>query len=68
MVKIIKYSKIYKFFVLQVTTFSLKFVETVFNGNVFVVSIIPSHVINESSIIFMKYLPFLQLRVAGFQI
>ena len=31
-------------------------------------SVISSHTITESSIIFVKYLPFLQLHVAGFQI
>ena len=34
----------------------------------FVVSIISLHVVIESVIILPKYLPFLQLRVAGFQI
>ena len=58
-----KVSKIYKLFVIQVTFFSLKFV-----GMVFVVSIISSHVITESSIILAKYLPFLHLSVAEFQI
>ena len=48
------------FFVLQVTFFSLNFV-----GTIFVVSIIPSHVITESSIIRANYLTFSQLH-AGF--
>ena len=62
-----KVSKIKKFFVLQFTFFSLKFVGTVFVGIVFVSSIIPSHVITESSIKLAKYFPFSQLHVAGFQ-
>ena len=44
-----KASKIYKFFVLQVTFFSLKLV-----GKVFVSFIISSHVITESSTILAK--------------
>ena len=43
--------------------FSLKFV-----GILLVSSVISSHAITESSIILAKYLPFLQLHVAGFQI
>ena len=58
-----KASKIYKFFVSQVTFLSLKFIVTVF-----VVSIISSHLTTEWSIILPKDLPFLQLHVAGFQI
>ena len=57
-----KTSEIWKFFVLQVTFFSLKFV-----GNVFVSSIISSHIITVSSVVLPKYLLFLQLQVAGFQ-
>ena len=49
-------SKIKKFRVLQVSLFSLKFVEIVF-----VSSIISAHIITESSIILAKYSPFLQL-------
>ena len=44
--------------------FSLTFVVTVF---VSTVSIIYSNIINESSIILAKYLPFSQLHVARFQ-
>ena len=43
--------------------FSLKFV-----GPDFVVSVISSHVIIESSIILAEYLLFLELHVAGLQI
>ena len=54
-------SKIYKFCVLQVAFFSLKFV--------YLVSfIISSHVITESSIKLAKYFPFSQLQVEEFQI
>ena len=60
-------SKIYKFCVLQIACFSLKFVGIFFVSSSYD-SIILSHVITESSIIFATYLPFLQLRVAGFQI
>ena len=52
-----------KLFVLQVAFLWLKFA-----GIVCVSSIISSKVITESSIIFAKYLPFLQVYVAGFQI
>ena len=58
-----KASKIYKLVVLQVVFSSLKFFETAF-----VVSMISSSLINESSIILAKYLPFSQLHVARFQI
>ena len=44
------------------------FVGTVIVGTVFVVSIISSKVITESSTLLAKYLPFLQLYVSGFQI
>ena len=44
--------------------FSLKFVVNVFISS----SIISLHVITESSITLVKYLPFSQLHVAGFQI
>ena len=56
-------SKVYKFFVLQVTFISLKFAQTVF-----VSSIILSHVITELSIKLHTYLLFSQLHVSGFQI
>ena len=36
--------------------------------NVFVSSIISSHVTTEWSIVLTRYLPFLQLHIAGFQI
>ena len=49
-------------FVLNIAFVSLKFVITVF-----ISSLISLHVITESSIILAKYLPFLQLHVAGFQ-
>ena len=39
-----------------------------FVGIVFVSSIISSHLITESLIIFARYLPFLHLHSAGFQI
>ena len=58
-----KVSKIWNFFILQVTFSSLKFF-----GTVFIVFIILSHIIFESSIILTKYLPFLQLDVEGFKI
>ena len=58
-----KASKIYKLVVLQVVFSSLKFFEIAF-----VVSMISSSLINESSIILAKYLPFSQLHVARFQI
>ena len=68
-----KVSEMWKFLILQDTFFLLKFVGTVFIGTVFVgivflSSIISSHVITESSVILAKYLPFLRLYVAGFQI
>ena len=47
----------------QIMFFSLKFVGMVFDS-----SIISSQIITESSIILNKYLPILQLHVAGFQI
>ena len=52
-----------KFLFHRLFFFSLHFVITVF-----VSSVISSHVITESSIMLAKYLPFSQLRVAGFQI
>ena len=58
-----KFTKIGKLYVLQVNYFSLKFVETVF-----VFCIISSQEMIESSIMLAKYLPFLQLHVAVFQI
>ena len=66
-----KISKIWKFFILQVTFFSSKFVGIVFAGTVFVivlfvVSIILLHVTTESSIMLFAYLPLLQPHVAGF--
>ena len=51
------------FFVLQISFFLFKFVVTVFVS----FPIISSHVITELSIILAKYLPVLQLHVAGFQ-
>ena len=42
-------------------------VETDFVKILFVVNIILSHVVNESSIILSTYSPFLQLHAAGFQ-
>ena len=56
-----KTSKIYKFF-------EILFVGTVFVKTLFVVSIILSQVITELSIILSKYLPFLEIHIAGFQI
>ena len=54
----------YQFFLFhRLNFFSLKFV-----GSIFVSSIVSSHLINETPIIFAEYLSFLQLRVAGFQI
>ena len=50
-----KVSNIKKIFVLQDTFFWLKFVGTVFVGNVYLIS---SHVITELSIILPKYLSF----------
>ena len=44
------------------------FAATIFVKVLFVVPIISSHVITESSIILLAYLPFLQLHVAAFQI
>ena len=52
-------SKIWKFCVLQADFFLLKLV-----GTVAASSIISSFLITESSIIFAKHLPFLQLHVA----
>ena len=57
-------SKIQNFFVLYIFFFLLKFVGTV----CFVFFLILSHAITESSIILAKYLPFLELHKAGFQI
>ena len=73
MVTNIKASKIYKFFVLQVTFFLLKFVGMLFAGNVFVGAILvpsvtSSRIITESSIILLAYLPFSQVHVEGLQI
>ena len=56
-------SKIHRNFVFYSLLFSLKFM-----GTAFVSSIISSHVITESSTVLAKYLPFSQLRIAGFQI
>ena len=61
----IKASQIQKFCVLQVALFSLKFVGMVSFSSA---SIISSRVIIESSMVLVKYLPFSQLHVAGFQI
>ena len=58
-----KVSKLSKLFVSQVIFFPLKFV-----GIAFVSFINSSHGITECSIVLAKYLPFLQLRAAGFQI
>ena len=60
-------SKIYKFFVLHVVFFSLKFVGTVF-VSLSDDSMISVHKNAESSKILAKYYPLLQLHVAGFQI
>ena len=63
-------SKTFNFFILQIAIFSLKFAITVFVSSMYYLasaSIPSSHVITELSIIFAKYLPFLQLHVAGFQ-
>ena len=57
----VKYKKIC---VLQVVSFSLKYVWVVF----VCASIISSHLITESSIIVAKYFPISQLHVARFQI
>ena len=59
-----KTSKTWKFFVLQIPLFLLKFVVTVFVSY----AKISWHVIAESSIIVAKYFPFPQLHVAVFQI
>ena len=74
-------SKIWKYFILQITFFSLKFagivlfeiafVLTVFVGAAFagillVTSTISSHVITESPVILSKYLPFSEVHVLGF--
>ena len=48
--------------------FDVIIVRIVFAETVFVGSIISSHVMTELSIILAKYLLFLQLHVAGFQI
>ena len=66
-----KASKIYKFCVLQIIFFSLRFVGIVFVSSSFdlgFTSIISSHVITELSIIIAKYFPILQLHGEGFQI
>ena len=57
-------------YILQIAFFSLKFVIAVFVSSSYDLSsasIILSHVTTELSIILAKYLPFLQLLVAGFQ-
>ena len=64
-------SKMWKFFILQITFFSSKFVGIVFAGTVFVIvlfvaSIILLHVTTESSIMLFAYLPLLQPHVTGF--
>ena len=56
-------SKVNKFFVLQITFFLLKFVRILSAGAAFVIllfliSIISSHPINESSLTLFLYLPF----------
>ena len=56
-------SKIYIFFVLQVA-----FSHRIFLGMVFVVSIISSQLVTESSTILANYLPSFQLNVVGFPI
>ena len=58
-----KVSKIQKVFVSQIILFSLK-VDRI----AFVSTIVLSRIITESSIILAKYLHFLQLHVARFQI
>ena len=60
-------SKIWKFSILQVNLFSLKFVGIVFVGVVFVTSLISSHLIAKSLIVLFKYLQFSQIHVLGFQ-
>ena len=54
-------SKIYKFT-------DILFSKTLFVGTFFVVYMISPHVMIELSIILAKYLPVLQLHMAGFQI
>ena len=68
-----KTSKIYNFFVFQVTFVSLKFarilfVRTVFVTFVIVSSITSSCIIAESSVILSKYSPFSKVHVEGFQV
>ena len=61
----------YRNFVFCRQLFSLQFVVRVFVSPLYDLtseSIISSHIITESSIVFAKYLPFVQLHVAGFQI
>ena len=61
----------YRKFVFYRLIFSLRFVRIVFIASSYdltFASIILSHVITESPIIFDKYLSFLQLHVMGFQI
>ena len=61
----------YRNFMFYRLFFSLKFVGAVFvfeSYKLASASIISSHVIAESSIVLPKYIPLLQLHVAGFQI
>ena len=60
---------IQNFCILQVISFSLKFAGTVFFSLSFYLastSITSSNIITELSITFAKYLPFLQVHIAGF--
>ena len=59
-----KTNKIWKF--VEVHSVRTAFVEVLFIGTDFVMSIILSHITTESPIILPIYLPFLQLFVAGF--
>ena len=59
------------FLVLEIAFFALIFIVTVFVSSSYDLSsasIISSYVITELHIILAKYLPFLQVHVAGFQI
>ena len=58
----------FRFFILKIAFFVLKFVVITNFVSSSYDSIISSHVITKSSIILAKYFPFSQLHVAGFQI
>ena len=61
----------YRNWFLQISFFLLKFVENFYVSpwfNLASASVISSHLINESSIIFDKFFSFLQLHLEGFQI